>query len=82
MTKKKAGTKGSVPVLSWLVARINLCERNSQASPGGQPRAAVPTYSDYAVLLGRTVKSLTCVKMLDICIPLSCETKGRISAMN
>ena len=31
---------------------------------------------------GLTVKSLTWVRMLDICIPFSCETKGRISAMN
>lgn len=36
----------------------------------------------YAVLRGRTVKSRTCVRMLDICIPFSCETNGRISAMN
>jgi hypothetical protein len=36
----------------------------------------------YAVLLGRSVRSRTCVRMLDICIPLSCETNGRISAMN
>ena len=38
--------------------------------------------SPYAVLLGRTVKSRTCVRMLDICIPFSCDTKGRISAIN
>ena len=36
----------------------------------------------YAVLLGRIVKSRTWVRMLDICIPFSCETNGRISAMN
>lgn len=36
----------------------------------------------YAVLLGRTVKSRTWVKMLDICIPFSCETNGSNSAMN
>jgi hypothetical protein len=38
--------------------------------------------SPYAVLLGRTVKSRTCVRMLDICIPFSCDTNGRISAIN
>jgi len=36
----------------------------------------------HAVLLGRTVKSRTWVRMLDICIPFSCDTNGRISAMN
>jgi hypothetical protein len=37
---------------------------------------------NYALRLGRIVRSRTCVRMLDICIPFSCETKGRISAMN
>jgi hypothetical protein len=36
----------------------------------------------YALRLGRTVKSRTCIRMLDICIPFSCETNGRISATN
>ena len=36
----------------------------------------------YAVLLGLRVKSRTWVRMLDICIPFSCETNGSISAMN
>ena len=36
----------------------------------------------YAVLLGLSVKSRTWVRMLDICMPFSWVTKGRISAMN
>ena len=36
----------------------------------------------YAVLRGRTVKSRTWVRMLDICIPFSCDTNGKISAIN
>ncbi len=36
----------------------------------------------YALLLGLTVKSRTWVKMLDICIPFSCDTNGSSSAMN
>ena len=36
----------------------------------------------YALRRGRIVKSRTWVKMLDICIPFSCETKGRSSAIN
>ena len=35
-----------------------------------------------ALRRGRMVKSLTWVKMLDICIPFSDETNGIISAMN
>lgn len=47
-------------------------------------RAGVPAphYLSYAVLRGRIVRSLICVRMLDICIPFSCETNGSISAMN
>lgn len=40
------------------------------------------TTKTYALLLGRMVKSRTWVRMLDICIPFNCETKGKISAMN
>ena len=36
----------------------------------------------YALLLGLTVKSRTWVKMLDICMPFSCDTNGSSSAMN
>ena len=39
-------------------------------------------HNSYALLLGRTVKSRTCVRMLDICIPFSCETNGKSSAIN
>ena len=41
-----------------------------------------PHYIPQALRRGRMVRSLTCVRMLDICIPFSCETKGSISAMN
>ena len=90
--EKKAGTKTTVPALSWLVARINSCRGNSRLHPADSPfdsaqgrlGEAVPTcaFLTYAVLLGRTVKSRTWVRMLDICIPFNCETNGRISAMN
>src|SRR5579864_5800741 len=36
----------------------------------------------YAVLRGRTVRSRTCARMLDICIPFSCARNGSISATN
>src|SRR5208282_2706594 len=36
----------------------------------------------YALRLGRTVKSRTCARMLDICIPLSCDRYGITSATN
>ena len=39
-------------------------------------------WGSYAVLLGLKVKSRTCVRMLDICIPFSEDTNGSISAMN
>jgi hypothetical protein len=81
VTEKKAGTKRLVPALSWLVARINSLKEQPhfvrRTAEGGCPYTTA-----YAVLLGRTVRSRTWVKMLDICIPFSCETKGRISAMN
>ena len=38
--------------------------------------------SSYALLLGLTVKSRTWVRMLDICIPFSCETNGKSSEIN
>src|ERR1022692_3972136 len=36
----------------------------------------------YALRRGRIVKSRTWVRMLDICIPFSCETNGSNSAIN
>jgi hypothetical protein len=78
--------------MSWLVARIKFGEatpgfalRSLSLSQGRLRRTAeggCPYINLYAVLLGRIVKSRTWVRMLDICIPFSCETNGRISAMN
>ena len=36
----------------------------------------------YALRRGRTVKSRTCARMLDICIPFSCDRYGKTSATN
>src|SRR5216684_1807371 len=41
--------------------------------------AAAPAY---ALRRGRTVKSRTCARMLDICIPFSCDRYGKTSATN
>jgi hypothetical protein len=82
-----------VPALSWLVARIKLRRlagvKEPPLSGDWEPAAEILSRVvcgegslPYAVLLGRIVKSRTWVRMLDICIPFSCETKGRISAMN
>lgn len=56
------------PAAEILSAAKDLSQRDSQ------PR--------YAVLLGRTVRSRICARMLDICMPFNCDTNGRISAMN
>ena len=89
---KKSRDQRIGPGMSWLVARIKLrLSRSFRFLPGfkvqqlGHVPALKPAESlavRYAVLLGRIVKSRTCVRMLDICIPFSCETNGRISAMN
>jgi hypothetical protein len=78
-TKQKSRDLGLVPALSWLVARIKvLCGDSRPRLSAGEAGSG----DAYAVRLGRTVKSLNCVRTLDICIPFSCETNGRISAMN
>jgi len=80
--KKKAGTKAG-PGIELAGCPDKVVQNNSRASPGGQPRRLSPhKIFRYAVLLGRTVKSRNWVRTLDICIPFSCETNGRISAMN
>jgi hypothetical protein len=71
-----------VPAVSWLVARIMLMwgQPPWAVRPGeARPHVHEPAY---AVLRGRIVKSRTWVRMLDICIPFSCETNGKISAIN
>jgi hypothetical protein len=95
-SEKKAGTKGLVPALSWLVARIKLRSQsfkvsrfqgfkvNSPGTPSFETLKPLKLWNllPYAVLLGLIVKSRNWVRTLDICIPFSCETNGRISAMN
>ena len=64
---RKAGTRES-RLSSWLCARINF--------------SATRGFERYALRRGRTVKSRTCARMLDICIPLSCDRYGITSATN
>src|SRR5947209_12832923 len=66
--KEKPGPEDG-PGLVLVVARIKLLKLET-----------VKLEPIYAVLRGRTVRSRTWVRMLDICIPFSCETKGRSSA--
>jgi hypothetical protein len=52
------------------------------------PKSLIPrtlklrNFELYALRRGRTVKSRTWVRMLDICIPFSCATNGSNSAIN
>ncbi len=74
-----------VPAECWLVARINLLACTGAEAPSFVLRGRGPEgllFHTYAVRRGLTVKSRTWVRMLDICIPFSCETKGSNSAMN
>ena len=71
-----------VPALSWLVARIKLMQSSRLRRPDSRGRLSPHKSFSYAVLRGRIVKSRNWVRTLDICIPLSCETNGMISAMN
>jgi hypothetical protein len=81
-SEKKPGPS-TVPAVSWLVARIKIVQRAAGLRPvDGRERLSPHKSRRYAVLRGRIVKSRTCVRMLDICIPFSCDTNGRISAMN
>src|ERR1700685_32184 len=89
---KKAGTQIWSRHSSWLVARRKSKDFKVSKASRFQPEAIPhdletlkPCHFEtfnYAVLLGLTVKSLTCVKMLDICMPFSCETNGSNSATN
>jgi len=54
-----------------------LCATNCHAAAGNRLRAP-----SYALRRGRTVKSRTCARMLDICIPFSCDRYGKTSATN
>lgn len=84
-----------VPASELVVARIKGCSLRAYwsalhadravARPDPSATKSVLPQDDknfYAVLLGRTVKSRTWVRMLDICIPFSCETNGSSSATN
>jgi hypothetical protein len=85
MTKRKKPGPEDGPGKCWLVARINLRRLRDVSlcrNPEPRPlRRRIPSDS-YAVRRGRIVKSRTWVRMLDICIPFSCDTNGSISAMN
>jgi hypothetical protein len=47
-----------------------------------QPLKPCPPEKPYALRRGRIVRSRTCVRMLDICMPFSCATKGMMSITN
>jgi hypothetical protein len=90
---EKSRDQRMVPASDWLVARINSRFQGGKVSklrpqhsetlqPPSCPYPETLKLCLYAVLLGRTVKSRTWVRMLDICIPFSCETNGNNSAMN
>src|SRR5271170_846695 len=95
-TKQKKPGPEDGPGKCWLVARIKIeaFSRRERAALSGEwePAAEILRLrfsqsedlprSLYAVLLGLTVKSRTWVRMLDICIPFSCETKGSNSETN
>jgi hypothetical protein len=82
VTEKKAGTQEIGPGIELAGCPDKLIERTAGLRPADSRGRLSLQLSVYAVLRGRTVRSRTWVKMLDICIPFSCETKGRISAMN
>jgi hypothetical protein len=80
--RKKAGAI-SAPAFQLVCARIKLfVELDAFASERKSARRSRAVKSDQALRRGRTVKSRTCARMLDICIPFSCETKGNTSATN
>src|SRR5271157_95758 len=74
---KKSRAQESVPALV-----LAGCPDKINPVPNIQPSAQCLWNLSYALLLGRTVRSRTWVRMLDICIPFSCETKGSSSAIN
>jgi hypothetical protein len=55
--------------------------RHKQEPSGPSPSPKPQRNDGQALRRGRRVRSLICVRMLDICIPFNCETKGIISAM-
>jgi hypothetical protein len=90
---RKAGTR-EPRLSSWLCARIKLWCRGQRldcrgkSSPSKLSRSHLCNLASdlcnpvYALRRGRTVKSRTCARMLDICIPLSCDRYGITSATN
>jgi hypothetical protein len=75
---------------SWLCARIkdkNLAlaqpiEMRPKPRLASNRQLASSQELGYALRRGRTVKSRTCARMLDICIPFSCDKYGKTSATN
>ena len=53
-----------------------------QSSAVAAITATLGSIATYALRRGRTVKSRTCARMLDICIPFSCDRYGITSATN
>ena len=80
--KKKTGTKKSVPACELAGRPDKLMQSSRLRRPDSRGRLSPHKSFSYAVLRGRIVKSRNWVRTLDICIPLSCETNGIISAMN
>jgi hypothetical protein len=83
-TYKKAGAR-RLRLSSWLCARIKIDhvgEGVARAPPPLPVETRLAALLAYALLRGRTVKSRTCARMLDICIPFSCDRYGKTSATN
>ena len=81
--RPREGTALAVPFrrLLLFLRRIVRLAYDLRIESLGRTRTSDP-HTPYALLRGLIVKSRTCVRMLDICIPFSCETNGIISAMN
>ncbi len=79
-TQRSAHKKSRSPkprLSSWLCARIKIYSNSALPERRGMPASPV-----YALRRGRTVKSRTCARMLDICIPFNCDRYGKTSATN
>src|SRR5579871_150817 len=87
MARKNRDQKyGPGLAVGWLPGKIEAFTRRercgSRVAKSCAKRRNPGTASTYALLRGRIVRSRTCVRMLDICMPFSCDTKGKISAIN
>jgi hypothetical protein len=82
--KKKAGTLRSRLAVGGRPDKLRRLRgvTLSAAEGGAARRNPEQSEGSQAVLRGLSVRSLICARMLDICRPFSCETKGSSSAIN